>query len=248
MYQPGHTEDDMREREEELERMKEEVLDEVDKNKDRMISFDEFLAQTKREDFQKDPEWETVDNQPQFTHEEYLEFERRRQQQIQQMIASGQLPAHPYYDNQQQAGYQPHPNEIPPGQQMHYQNQQQLNNQQQQQQAYQHQQQQQFQQQQYQQQQHQQQQFQQQQPQQQYHPQQHPPQYPSQAQGAPNPNIQVGNIPQQIPPAVNVNSAPANGQNVPPIVPIQQGQNDQKAPIDSKQLNNPNVINADGKH
>lgn len=39
--------------------------------------------------------WETVDQQPQFTHEEYLEFERRRQEEIQRLIAEGRLPPHP---------------------------------------------------------------------------------------------------------------------------------------------------------
>lgn len=91
VYQPGHSEDDMREREEEMERMREHVMREVDTNGDRMVSMDELLAQTKREEFQKDPGWETVDQQPQFTHEEYMEFERRRQAEIQQLIAQGRV-------------------------------------------------------------------------------------------------------------------------------------------------------------
>ena len=45
----------MREREEEMERMREHVFRESDTDKNRLISFDEFLAETKREEFEKDP-------------------------------------------------------------------------------------------------------------------------------------------------------------------------------------------------
>lgn len=89
VYQAGHPEDDLRERVEEMERMREHVFKEADTNHDNLISFDEFMVQTKKEEFQKDPGWETVDNQPHFTHEEYLEFERRRQEEIQRLIAQG---------------------------------------------------------------------------------------------------------------------------------------------------------------
>lgn len=47
------------------------------------------MDQTKQPEFEKDPAWETVDQQPAYTHEEYLEFERRRQQEIQHMIQQG---------------------------------------------------------------------------------------------------------------------------------------------------------------
>lgn len=79
----------MRERAEEMERMREHVFQEVDANHDGLISFNEFFEQTKKEQFNKDPEWETVEQQPQYTHEEYLEFERRRQEEIQRMISQG---------------------------------------------------------------------------------------------------------------------------------------------------------------
>lgn len=89
VYQSGLPEDDMRERVEEMERMREHVFREADTNHDDLISLEEFIAQTKREEFNRDPNWETVDNQPQFTHEEYLEFERQRQEEIQRLIAQG---------------------------------------------------------------------------------------------------------------------------------------------------------------
>ena len=50
-YDPNKPEDDMVERAEESERMREHVMKETDKNSDRMISFDEFMDQTKKEEF-----------------------------------------------------------------------------------------------------------------------------------------------------------------------------------------------------
>lgn len=120
VYQSGIPEDDMRERAEEMERMREHVFTETDTNRDGLISFQEFLDQTKREEFQKDPEWETVDNQPQFTHEEYLEFERKRQEEIQKLIAQGAMPPHPQMPYGYHANGQPnHPNLPPPHYQQH---------------------------------------------------------------------------------------------------------------------------------
>ena len=55
--------------------MREHVFKEADVNKDGLISFSEFLDQTKRDEFRKDPGWDTVDHQQQYTHEEYLEFD-----------------------------------------------------------------------------------------------------------------------------------------------------------------------------
>lgn len=94
VYQSGLPEDDMRERVEEMERMREHVFQEADTNHDNLISLEEFIAQTKREEFNRDPNWETVDNQPQFTHEEYLEFERQRRVEIDRLIAQGMVSFH----------------------------------------------------------------------------------------------------------------------------------------------------------
>lgn len=126
LYEAGTPEDDMKERAEEMERMREHVFQEADTNKDGLISYEEFLEQTKREEFQKDPEWDTVDHQPQFTHEEYLEYERRNQEQIQRLIAEGKLPPHPnmpqgYYPDHNAGPYQVHPNAIPQHQVPQYQ-------------------------------------------------------------------------------------------------------------------------------
>ncbi|XP_061392545.1 nucleobindin-2 [Musca vetustissima] len=213
VYKSGLPEDDMRERAEEMERMREHVFQETDTNRDGLISFQEFLEQTKRDEFNRDPEWQTIDEQPQYTHEEYLEFERRRKEEVDRMIAQGLLPPHP---NMPQ-GYYPDPNHAYQAgayhqqqqqPQMHYQNPQQQHIQQQQQ--YQ-QQQQQYHQQQQQYQQHQQQQYQQQQYQQQQYQQ---PQYQGQ-QVHLNPNQVYQHVPaaqpQQQQPQVN-NVAPPQPQ------------------------------------
>ncbi|XP_032574489.1 nucleobindin-2 [Drosophila sechellia] len=135
VYQSDLPEDDMRERAEEMERMREHHFRETDMNHDGLISIDEFMAQTNKEEFQEDPEWETIDRQKQYTHEEYLEYERRRQEEVQRLIAQGQLPPHP---NMPQGYYAaPPPGGVAyqqaQGAQLHYQHPDQVHAQQQQQ-------------------------------------------------------------------------------------------------------------------
>lgn len=79
MYAAGAPEDDMRERVEEMERMRETVFQEVDMNRDGFIDFPEFLAQTKRNDFQQDHGWQALDEQKPYTDEELAEYIRRTQ-------------------------------------------------------------------------------------------------------------------------------------------------------------------------
>jgi len=97
-YDPNAPEDDMKEREEEMERMREHVFKESDTNKDRMISFEEFLAETKRDEFEKDEGWDTLDEENDlYTDEEFNNFEHERAAEIQRMIDAGQLPpGYPY--------------------------------------------------------------------------------------------------------------------------------------------------------
>jgi len=97
-YDPNAPEDDMREREEEMERMREHVFKESDTNKDHLISFDEFLAETKRDEFEKDEGWETLEDENDlYTDEEFNNFEVERQKEVQRMMAAGQLPqGYPY--------------------------------------------------------------------------------------------------------------------------------------------------------
>lgn len=48
----------MVERYEEMNRMREHVMKEVDKDEDRLISLEEFLESTKQADFKRDEGWE----------------------------------------------------------------------------------------------------------------------------------------------------------------------------------------------
>ncbi|GLG96125.1 Uncharacterized protein GBIM_02944, partial [Gryllus bimaculatus] len=89
LYQAGAPEDDMRERREEMERMREHVFNEADTNKDGLISYQEFLQQTQKPDFDKDDGWQALDEQQIYSPEEYAAFEQRRQQEIQRMIQQG---------------------------------------------------------------------------------------------------------------------------------------------------------------
>ena len=111
-YDPNAPEDDMREREEEMERMREHVFKESDKDKNRMISYDEFLAETQKDEFNKDEGWETLDEDEEdmFTEEEFHQFEQERQKEVQRMMEMGQIPQ----------GY-PYPNipAMPPPGQLH---------------------------------------------------------------------------------------------------------------------------------
>lgn len=91
VYQSNHSEDDMRERVEEMERMREEVFKRADRDHDDLISMDEFLRETELNEFKEDPNWNTVDNTPQFTHEDYVKYEQQQQEHINQMIAEGKV-------------------------------------------------------------------------------------------------------------------------------------------------------------
>ncbi|XP_034255892.1 nucleobindin-2 isoform X2 [Thrips palmi] len=110
MYQAGAPEDDMRERMEEMERMREHVFQEADTNRDGLISYEEFHAQTQKKDFNSDPGWESLDQQQVYTPEEYHKFELQRQHEIEAMIADGRL--HPQYGVNPQQQFQGHPQQF----------------------------------------------------------------------------------------------------------------------------------------
>ncbi|XP_070686567.1 nucleobindin-2b isoform X2 [Pempheris klunzingeri] len=77
VYNPENEEDDMVEMEEERLRMREHVMNEVDTNKDRLVSLSEFMAATKKEEFLEKDEWEqTLDQNPVYTEEELRQYEQ----------------------------------------------------------------------------------------------------------------------------------------------------------------------------
>lgn len=86
MYAAGAPEDDMRERAEEMERMRETVFREVDVNRDGFIDFNEFMAQTKKNEFQQDHGWQSLDQQKPYTDEELEAYLRSHQVSIYKYI------------------------------------------------------------------------------------------------------------------------------------------------------------------
>lgn len=76
VYNPENEEDDMVEMEEERLRMREHVMNEVDTNKDRLVSLSEFMAATNKAEFHEKDQWETLDQNPLYTEEELKEFEQ----------------------------------------------------------------------------------------------------------------------------------------------------------------------------
>uniref|UniRef100_A0A3Q3XEC8 EF-hand domain-containing protein n=1 Tax=Mola mola TaxID=94237 RepID=A0A3Q3XEC8_MOLML len=76
-YSPDNEEDDMFEMVEERLRMREHVMNEVDTNKDRLVSLSEFMAATQKDEFLEKDEWETIDQSSPYTEEELREYEEQ---------------------------------------------------------------------------------------------------------------------------------------------------------------------------
>lgn len=68
---------DPAEREEEMNRMREHVFTEMDKNKDKMVSLQEFINETKEKDFDDNEEWKSIDDEVQFDENEFEDFSKR---------------------------------------------------------------------------------------------------------------------------------------------------------------------------
>lgn len=75
VYDPQNAEDDMIEMEEERLRMREHVMNEIDSNKDRLVTLEEFLRATEKKEFLEPDSWETLGQQQLFTEEELKEYE-----------------------------------------------------------------------------------------------------------------------------------------------------------------------------
>ncbi|XP_022529581.2 nucleobindin-1 [Astyanax mexicanus] len=76
VYDPKNEEDDMMEMEEERLRMREHVMKNVDLNRDRLVSLEEFIKSTEKKEFNNAKEWETLDDkQPVYTEAELQRFE-----------------------------------------------------------------------------------------------------------------------------------------------------------------------------
>jgi len=78
VYNESDPETDPRERQEEMERMREHVLKEMDKDGDGLLSMEEFMAETKdkKEEWETDDEYKPITDEDQFTDEELAEYEK----------------------------------------------------------------------------------------------------------------------------------------------------------------------------
>jgi hypothetical protein len=78
LYNETDPDDDPREKIEEMYRMREHVVAQMDKNKDRLISLQEFLEDNEATDNGKnDPGWEDLGDQKLYTDEELQRFEEQ---------------------------------------------------------------------------------------------------------------------------------------------------------------------------
>lgn len=91
VYDPNAPEDDIRERVEEMERMREHVFNETDTNHDQLISYQEFLDYTRRPEYQKDEGWDSIDNanQPLYSQDEYKQYVQQHEAEIRRMMDQG---------------------------------------------------------------------------------------------------------------------------------------------------------------
>ncbi|CAC5390588.1 unnamed protein product [Mytilus coruscus] len=94
VYDPNAQEDDMDERYEEMNRMREHVMNELDKDKDKLVSKEEFLQYTASNDFQKDEPWDTIDQNKEYTDEEYKEYERMLMEEEMKRRQQGSFDSH----------------------------------------------------------------------------------------------------------------------------------------------------------
>lgn len=75
VYNESDPDDDPRERIEEMYRMREHVVQQMDKNNDRMISLDEFLADAEAQTPNKDEGWKDIGDESVYSEEELKKFE-----------------------------------------------------------------------------------------------------------------------------------------------------------------------------
>lgn len=100
-----------------MERMRESVFSEMDKNHDGFIDYNEFIHQTNTAEYKEDHGWKSLDEQRPFTDEELAEYVRQHHPELPpgayelHQVQSGQ-PVPPGYQHPvPPGGYQ----QVPPG-------------------------------------------------------------------------------------------------------------------------------------
>nr|XP_021196376.2 nucleobindin-2 isoform X1 [Helicoverpa armigera] len=94
LYGPGGPNKDLHERAEEMERMREHVFKENDRNRDGLIDFNEFMTETQKAEFNQDEGWKTLEENQIYTQSEYDEYERRRLEEMRYLQQRGLVDAH----------------------------------------------------------------------------------------------------------------------------------------------------------
>jgi len=76
VYNESDPNTDLRERQEELDRMSEHMMESIDKDADSLISMDEWLKHNEDTNYKEDNEWKPLTEEDQYTDEEYAEYEK----------------------------------------------------------------------------------------------------------------------------------------------------------------------------
>jgi len=77
VYNESDPNTDPRERHEELERMREHVMKQMDKDEDGLISREEFIKSTHDPEFEKDDEWKPVVDDDEYSEDELKDYEKQ---------------------------------------------------------------------------------------------------------------------------------------------------------------------------
>jgi len=92
IYDPDNEEDDMVERYEEMNRMREHVMNEIDKDGDKLVSMDEFLKSTDGEDFDTEEGWQGLEEDDMFSEDELQKWEEEYERQRADELHAGNVP------------------------------------------------------------------------------------------------------------------------------------------------------------
>ncbi|KAJ2954239.1 hypothetical protein O0L34_g2485 [Tuta absoluta] len=123
LYAPNGPNKDLHERAEEMERMREHVFKENDRNRDGLIDFNEFMTETQKAQFNQDEGWKSLDENQVYTQQEYQDYETRRHAEFQYLQQRGLIDArgHPIPGAEHQINQARHQFELLYQQQMHQQ-------------------------------------------------------------------------------------------------------------------------------
>lgn len=90
LYDPTNPEDDPNQMEEEYERMREHVYEQIDTDKDHLISLQEFLEYSKKRESKEDHGWDDLDKKEAYTEQDWKEYGRNRERMLRE--------SHGHYD------------------------------------------------------------------------------------------------------------------------------------------------------